>query len=125
MYQFRIYYKKCFYSCKTCNLGGNDLIHNCIECNDNFQLGIKKNDYFNCYENCRNYYYFDKKNNFICTANLSCPKEFPRLSQNKKECIKYNIQDIINEILNNERDEIEKSKEKKYIFMIIFYKSLK
>ena len=55
-------YKKCYHTCKKCVIGGNNLayfllvIHNCIECNDNFSLGIKNNEYFNCYENCSYYY---------------------------------------------------------------------
>ena len=29
-------YKKCYFSCKTCNIGGNKLNHNCLEYNENF-----------------------------------------------------------------------------------------
>ena len=43
-------YKKCYLSCKKCNIGGNNLTHNCIECKDNFIFEIKTNNYFNCYE---------------------------------------------------------------------------
>ena len=41
----------------------------------------------NCYENCRYNYYFDKNNNFTCTINDSCPKEYPILIEDKKECV--------------------------------------
>ena len=34
-------YKKCYYTCKLCDKGGNDFIHHCIECGENFLLGIK------------------------------------------------------------------------------------
>ena len=50
-------YKQCYYRCKTCNLSGDNEIHNCIECNINYPLGIKNNNYLNCYENC-SYYLF-------------------------------------------------------------------
>ena len=43
--------------------------------------------------------------------NLSCPTEYPILTENKMECIKYEIKDIIKDLINNEKNEIEKSKE--------------
>jgi len=63
-------YKKCYYTCKLCDKGGNDINHNCIECNENFLLGIKENDYFNCYKNCSYYHYFDNNNTLFLEINL-------------------------------------------------------
>ena len=106
-------YKKCYHTCKTCNVNGNNSNHNCLKCNENFLFGIKINDYFNCYENCSYYYYLDNENNFICTINSSCPEEYPKLTGNKTECVKYNIEDKINNIfLNNKENLTEISKEK-------------
>ena len=34
------------------------------------------------------YYYYDKDNNYICTFNLSCPNEYPKLLIYEKKCIK-------------------------------------
>ena len=102
-------YKKCYHTCKKCNREGNDLNHNCIECNDNLPIRIKKNNYFNCYENCTNYYYLDNESNFHCTIGLICPEEYPILNENKIECIKYNIKDIIKNILNITKNETEKT----------------
>ena len=48
-------YKKCYYTCKRCNTIGNNINHNCIECNDNYRFIINKNNYINCYENCTYY----------------------------------------------------------------------
>ena len=47
-------YKKCYYTCKSCNKRGNYVTHNCLECDTNYSYGIKdENNYFNCYEsNC-------------------------------------------------------------------------
>ena len=28
-------FKKCYNSCKTCEINGTEMEHNCIECNDN------------------------------------------------------------------------------------------
>ena len=105
-------YKKCYYTCKLCDKGGNDINHNCIECNENFLLGIKKNDYFNCYKNCSYYHYFDNNNNLFCTVNLSCPYEYPQLIEDRMECVEYlDFENIIKDILNNEKNETKKSKE--------------
>ena len=36
-------YKKCYETCKKCNIGGSLINHNCIECNENFPFIITKN----------------------------------------------------------------------------------
>ena len=43
-------YKKCYYSCKTCELKGNETYHNCLICNSNYTFEININKYKNCYE---------------------------------------------------------------------------
>ena len=73
-------YKKCYYSCETCEIEGNNITHNCLTCQDNFTIEINKNNYTNCYETCNYYYYFDSEYNFHCTNNLSCPDEYPSLN---------------------------------------------
>ena len=106
-------YKKCYESCKTCYTNGDNKIHNCLECNENFPFKIEKNNYYNCFENCSYYYYFDNENNYHCTINSSCPKEYSQLLENKKECIKYDIEDVIKKFLSDiEVNQTEKSKEK-------------
>ena len=106
-------YKKCYHTCKTCNVNGNNSTHNCLKCNKNFLFGIKINNYFNCYENCSYYYYLDNEFNFLCTINSSCPEEYPKLIENKMECVKYTIEDKINNLfLNNKKNLTVKSKEK-------------
>ena len=58
-------YKQCYYTCKKCNISGTKEFHNCIECNDNFSIEIKHNNYINCYENCSYYHYIDDEYNYI------------------------------------------------------------
>ena len=81
-------YKRCYYTCKTCNIQGNYLNHNCIKCNANYPFIIRNNNYINCNEKCSYYHYFDSNNNSFCTIDLSCPNEFPKLIIDKLECIK-------------------------------------
>ena len=72
-------YKKCYYSCKTCEIIGNDTNHNCLICNSNYTFEININNYTNCYEKCNYYYYIDDNNIFHCTNNNSCPFEYKKL----------------------------------------------
>ena len=95
-------YKKCYYTCNTCEIEGNNITHNCKECNNNFPVTKNINNFINCYINCKYYYYFDKENNYHCTIDSSCPNEYPKLIKDKMECIKYNIKDIILKYENNE-----------------------
>ena len=105
-------FKKCYKTCKTCNAEGNHTFHNCIRCLDDFSFVIKKNENMNCYKNCSYYYYFDNENNFHCTKNLSCPKEYPKLIENRLECIEYvDLQNLMKGILNKEINKTEKSRE--------------
>ena len=118
-------YAKCYNTCKSCDEGGNENFNNCVECNTNyfdrnglkynFLYEININGFKNCYNKCP-YYFFEKENKFICTLNLSCPKEYPLLLEYKMKCIENNIQDIIKDILNNERNKTENSKEKEIEF---------
>ena len=61
-------YKKCYYTCKTCEIKGNNLFHNCKLCVNEFPTFINLNDsnnYTNCYEECNYYYYFECDNVII------------------------------------------------------------
>ena len=109
-------YKKCYNTCKICNKAGNNLSHNCIKCNDDFIFGIEANNYFNCYQNCKYYYYIDNENNSICTLNSSCPNDYPLLIEDKMECIKYDIKDLKKYLLNDEKNETKKTKEEEIKF---------
>ena len=44
-------YKTCYNTCKICNIGGNELDNNCLECKDDFYMDEKMDsDYKNCYK---------------------------------------------------------------------------
>ena len=81
-------FKKCYDTCETCEIKGNNISHNCIKCNKKYSFELIIGEYINCYENCSFYYYFDNENYFHCTSSLSCPKEYPILLADKNECIK-------------------------------------
>ena len=88
-------YKKCYESCKTCEIKGDNINHNCLSCNPSFSIAINFTNYFNCYQRCNYYYYFDEENNYHCTSSLSCPNNYPKLIEDKLECVKENEINII------------------------------
>ena len=101
-------YKECYYSCKTCSIEGNEENHNCIECKNNFSVEIRHNDYLNCFQKCKYFYYFDNKNNYHCTIDSSCPNEYPKLAKDNKQCIKNDLKNLKEDLNIKEKDEIEK-----------------
>ena len=111
-------YKKCYYSCKKCEINGDNVAHNCLKCDDNYSYSINKTNYLNCYENCTYYHYFDKDNNYHCTLNSTCPDNFSELILDKLECVNpddinsYSSSEIMNEkslstLYNKEKIESE------------------
>ena len=54
--------KKCYETCESCEIKGNNITHNCLKCNKDYSFGINFNNYTNCYKNCTYYHYFDKDN---------------------------------------------------------------
>ena len=51
-------YKKCYESCQTCEIKGNNVYHNCLKCNNEFYFELNINNYSNCYKECIYYYCF-------------------------------------------------------------------
>ena len=102
-------YKKCYYTCETCEIKGDNEFHNCLKCNSQFKFGENINNYYNCYENCNYGYYIDDEDNYYCNKNLSFHSEYTQLIENKSQYIKVDnnyIENLINEILNSELNEI-------------------
>ena len=38
-------YKKCYYTCDTCEIKGDNEFHNCLKCNNEFNFDIKISNY--------------------------------------------------------------------------------
>ena len=103
--------------------------HNCLLCDDNYSYKISlNNNYWNCFEKCRYYHYFDSNNNHHCTLNSSCPKEYEKLLPIKDECIKLilnnneiknKIQNIINFLKNESNNDVVKEEKREYYDTII------
>ena len=89
------YFKPCYHSCKTCNIEGNDNVHNCLICKEDYIYEMWYYDNYsysfinkNCYKECDYYYYFNKKENkLFCTEELKCPLNYSKLIIEKNECL--------------------------------------
>ena len=81
-------YKPCYPSCKTCNSSGDEINHNCIECNDNYIFELNYSHSKNCY-NSSYYYNIDTISTQLLqfTSTYECPKYYNTLIPDKKECI--------------------------------------
>ena len=80
-------YNLCYEKCKTCNKAGDENLHNCDSCIDNYRLINDSKYHNNCYEKCNYYYYFSSYDQYKCTDNGQCPEEASLLIRNKKKCI--------------------------------------
>ena len=101
-------YKKCYKTCKTCNETGNDEYHKCITCNQNFPFNITKNNYTNCYENS-SYKYNSYYENIEELKNI-LKNEKNETQKSKEEEIKYydNIIKNIEDIFTSEKYDTSK-----------------
>ena len=82
-------YKKCFNSCDLCYGEGNITNNNCIKCKKNYAFLNESEPIYsnNCYEVCDYYYYFDNLDNYYCTLDNICPKEYSQLIISKNKCV--------------------------------------
>jgi hypothetical protein len=54
-------YKKCYYSCKTCNTSGDQVSHQCTSCLNGYYPKADASS-TNCYTGSQDYYYLDDQN---------------------------------------------------------------
>ena len=81
-------YKLCYTSCKLCDRKGDEEIHNCILCAPNFIYEFNFQNYTNCYDKCKYYFYHDNiTNTSYCTEELKCPSKYNKLITNNNQCI--------------------------------------
>ena len=97
-------YKPCYITCKTCDIIGNETIHNCIECNDEYKYELIISNYKNCYT-----YYTYKIISDVITSDLSKSENVNNFLSNGLKTDVHTeldnraqlIQDIINNKLKN------------------------
>ena len=91
-------FRKCFYKCDSCNIGGNELNMNCASCKNFYKYNSTS---LSCIENCPyDYFYYDNNKNLIClNLNELCPENLPFEYTTTKECLsECNTNDLIKKI---------------------------
>ena len=81
------YFKRCFYSCLSCEKEGDNEKHSCGSCKESYPFEINFNSDKNCYKKCQ-YYHYLNNNVTYCTIKDECNKDFDKLILDKKECVK-------------------------------------
>ena len=79
-------YKLCYFTCSTCEKGGNGDINNCITCDSNH---IKKPGFpntTNCVTECLYSYYYTPYGYYKCNNNSNCPEEANLYIKELKKC---------------------------------------
>ena len=76
-------YKPCYRKCKKCDKEGNDIMNNCIECNNDYMFRPGYNPYNNCIAE-NSYYYLDAYGNVKNMPNSNCQEEAPYKVRNSK-----------------------------------------
>ena len=95
--------KKCYISCLSCEIKGNNFTHNCIRCKETYSVEINFNGYLNCYERCSYFHYYGENKLYHCTSDYVCPGDYPYLIKGKNECTKnIDIEGIIDELGKND-----------------------
>ena len=99
---------KCHFSCKTCELEGNDSNHNCLECKDNYIYELNISNYKNCFNSCSSYYMYEYNNtcydkcpeNAISNRYYQCKEILNIINTTENNKTKF-VENIKNELLNN------------------------
>ena len=75
-------FEKCYKSCETCEIKGDENNNNCITCEIGYERNLLTN---NCEIQCDKYYYiyFGEKR---CTKKYECPEDNPLLISEIKKC---------------------------------------
>ena len=79
-------YEKCYESCLTCFMKGDQNNNNCILCNFNYIFLPEIKDTTNCVIKC-SYYYYSLTGEYSCAENYHCPEKVSLVIEDKNKCI--------------------------------------
>ena len=79
-------YEPCYYTCSSCEYGGNEKIHNCTSCESYLILMPDIINSTNCIKEC-NYLYYYSNYQYKCTSSYQCPKKYNLIIKEKGKCI--------------------------------------
>ena len=79
-------FKQCYQTCKKCFRAGNENVHNCLECENNYIKQPDISDTTNCVISCRYKYYYTSYGQYKCTVDDKCPEEAQIYIDELKKC---------------------------------------
>ena len=109
-------YKKCYERCEICEIKGDNITHNCLECISDYLFSVNISNYLNCYENSSYYYLFVKEHEILETTYLYDEKDFTTYINEEKYKTTYityiNEEEILTihnifELIKNDTEEKE------------------
>ena len=88
-------YEPCYYTCSTCNYGGDGNVNNCSICLDNLIFKPDILETTNCVQKCEYFYYYTIYNQYKCTEFEQCPVNYTSFIKEKNKCINNCEKDYI------------------------------
>ena len=79
-------FKLCYFTCATCERGGNGDNNNCIECDANHKKKPGFPNTTNCVTDCLYSYYYTPYGYYKCNNNSFCPDEANLYIKEEKKC---------------------------------------
>ena len=80
-------YELCYYSCATCDYGGNIYQNNCTSCEEEHIINKKIGNVMNCAIKCPYFYYYNLYGKYKCTSSFLCPESYSLFIKEKEKCI--------------------------------------
>ena len=79
-------YKPCFETCSTCEIGGDEYIHNCLTCAINYIKKPETPGTTNCVTECPFSYFYTSYGQYKCSSDNNCPEDKNLYVKELKKC---------------------------------------
>ena len=81
------YFEPCYESCSKCEIEGDKINNNCIECDFGYIPIQGLGNTYNCIYKCPYYFYYTNYGQYKCTKLAICPDDYYLLIREKEQCI--------------------------------------
>jgi hypothetical protein len=78
-------YESCYFTCSSCEYGGDGIQNNCTKCAMNYMEDPSNPT--NCVVKCKYFFYFTTFDQYKCSSTPQCPEEKSLLIREKRKCI--------------------------------------
>ena len=80
-------YEPCYFTCATCDYGGDETNNNCTSCEKNLIFVPNFINSKNCIYKCQYFYYYTNLGQYKCTEDRVCPEYYSLLIKERDKCI--------------------------------------